>query len=105
MIIPVLPLPFGMLVDKKDIKKAAKGFEAILWEMVLREAFKTLPKHSIFRVQGEMGIYREFMLWSLSNYMADSFNTDIGDKIYEKFSQRYLSFNSEGTINNIEKKA
>ncbi len=98
MIQPIIPLPFDVIIEKQDIKKAAKGFEAILWEMVLKEAFKTIPEHSIFRKKGEIGIYRQIMLWSLSNYISENFETDLGKKIYEKFSSKDLSLHPSQTI-------
>jgi len=68
-----------------------------------RGFFKTVSDEGIFSGRGKMGIYNQIMLWELSNYVSKNFETDIGKKIYEKFSAKDLSLPPSRTISNIEK--
>ena len=75
--------------DVRNVKDAADAFESMLWQMVLKESFKSLPEGSFFNSRGEKGIYSQIVIWKLADYVSKSVETEIGRKIYEKFSGVY----------------
>ncbi len=77
--------------DIRTVKDAADAFEAMLWEMVLKESFRSLPEGSFFNSRGEKGIYAQLVIWRLSEHLSKGMDTEIGRSIYEKFSQGYRS--------------
>ena len=78
----------GVVPRIYSVKEAADAFESILWQQVLKESFRTVGG-DFFSEEGEKGIYMQLVLWRISDYMSKSVDTDIGRRIYEKFSQGY----------------
>jgi hypothetical protein len=70
----------------RDIKDASKAFEAILWGEILKESFNTLGE-PFLRGKGEFAPYRDMMIWFLSDYVANSYDTGVGRVLYEKLSR------------------
>ncbi len=75
--------------DIRSVRDAADAFESMLWQQVLKESFKSLPKGSFFNSRGEKSIYAQLVVWRLSDFLSKSSDTYIGRRIYEKFSQGY----------------
>ncbi len=89
--------------DIRNVKDAADAFESMLWQIVLKESFKSLPKGSFFNSGGEKGIYAQLVIWRLSDYISKTVDTDIGRAIYEKFSQGYRKAPSHPIYNKKQK--
>ncbi len=79
-----------------NMRDASKAFEAIFWGEVLKESFKSLDE-SFFKGKGEFGAYRDIVIWYLSDYISNSYDTEIGKALYEKFKAL------EGTTKNTKK--
>ena len=67
-----------------NMKDASKAFEAIFWGEVLKESFKSLDE-PFFKGKGEFGAYRDIVIWYLSDYISNNYNTNIGKAVYDKF--------------------
>ncbi len=80
--------------DIRSVKDAADAFESMLWQLVLKESFRSLPRGSFFNSGGEKGIYAQMVIWRLSDYLSKTLDTDLGRSIYQKFSEGYRGHTS-----------
>ncbi len=69
----------------QQLRNACEAFEAYFWRIVMKEAFKSLPKDSILNKGGPTGIYMSIAMGPFSETLAKNGDLGLAKTLYESF--------------------
>ncbi len=67
----------------QELRKACQDFEAYFWRIVLKEAFKSLPKNSVLNRGGPTGIYMHIAMGPFCDTLAKNGDLGLAQTLYE----------------------
>lgn len=68
-----------------QLRKACQDFESYFWRIVLKEAFKSLPKDSVLNRGGPTGIYMHIAMGPFCQTLAENGDLGLAQTLYEGF--------------------
>ncbi len=77
--------------------KACQDFESYFWRMVMKEAFKSLPKDSVLNRGGPTGIYMHIAMGPFCDTLAENGDLGLAQTLYESFKAADAYKVSHGT--------
>ncbi len=85
--------------QRKDqqLRHACQAFEAYFWQIVLKEAFKSLPKDSVLNKGGPTGIYMHIAMGPFCDTLAENGDLGLAKTMYENLKAADAYKVSHGT--------
>jgi Rod binding domain-containing protein len=81
----------------QQLRKACQDFESYFWRIVMKEAFKSLPKGSLLNKGGPTGIYIHMALGPFCDTLAENGDLGLAHTLYESLKAADAYKVSHGT--------